>query len=296
MRQLVSVVTLCCLVGCSQPDEHFLALDPPASLSYSTTTAAYVETVAIDANTPTYSGGKVEAFSITPPLPTGLSLAPSEGIITGTPTEVTPMAPYTVTAMNGAGSTDTVLSIAVDDCAPHNLTYSTNPVYYTRNQEVVPNTPTSSGLPVATYSLAATQQLPIGLALDPTTGAIMGTPTVAKATTSYMIRAENQCGNTTASLAMTVNDLMSQTINFPAPVSPKCVGQTLTPMATASSGLAVSFSVGMGQACSISAGTVMFTAGGTCTIDANQPGDINWNPAPQVTQSVDVTTASPPCQ
>jgi hypothetical protein len=81
----------------------------------------------------------------------------------------------------------------------------------------------------------------------------------------------------------------NQTITFTstAPASATVGGATYVPTATATSGLTVAFTIDASAAaiCSISAGTVSFTAAGTCVIDANQAGDSNYNPAPQVQQS-----------
>jgi hypothetical protein len=81
----------------------------------------------------------------------------------------------------------------------------------------------------------------------------------------------------------------NQTISFTstAPTEATVGGATYTPTATASSGLAVSFTIdaSAGSVCSISGGVVSFKAAGTCAIDANQPGNSNWNAAPQVQQS-----------
>ena len=62
--------------------------------------------------------------------------------------------------------------------------------------------------------------------------------------------------------------------------------------ATASSGLTVGFSIDATATavCSISGSTVSFLSVGTCVIDANQPGDTNYNAAPQVQQSFVVDT------
>jgi len=55
--------------------------------------------------------------------------------------------------------------------------------------------------------------------------------------------------------------------------------------ATASSGLAVSFSSLTVPVCTVSDTTVTLVATGTCTIAADQAGDALWLPAPQVTRS-----------
>src|SRR6202035_2781096 len=80
-----------------------------------------------------------------------------------------------------------------------------------------------------------------------------------------------------------------QTITFTstAPSGATVGGPTYTVTATASSGLTVTFTIDASAAsvCSISGSTVSFTANGTCVIDANQAGNVNYNPAPQAQQS-----------
>ena len=86
-----------------------------------------------------------------------------------------------------------------------------------------------------------------------------------------------------------------QIINFasPPPTTATVGGPTYTPLVTASSGLPVALSINApaGSVCSLSAGVVSFTGGGTCTINANQVGSVNYNPAPQVQQSFAVAKA-----
>src|SRR4029079_3004477 len=99
---------------------------------------------------------------------------------------------------------------------------------------------------------------------------------------------------------------LNQTITFtsspPANATPG--GPTYNVTATATSGLPVTFTIdaSASSVCSISGSTVSFIGAGTCVIDANQAGDANWNPAPQVQQSFAVGkgaqtitfTSSPP--
>jgi len=92
----------------------------------------------------------------------------------------------------------------------------------------------------------------------------------------------------------------AQTVTFTstAPVNVH-VGNTYVVTATASSGLPVVLSIDATATsiCSISGSTsgstVTFTAIGTCVIDANQPGNFNWNAAPQVQQTVQVINTPP---
>jgi uncharacterized repeat protein (TIGR02543 family) len=82
---------------------------------------------------------------------------------------------------------------------------------------------------------------------------------------------------------------LDQTITFTstAPIGATVGGATYTPAATASSGLPVTITVDASASlvCSISGGVVSFIGPGTCMLNANQPGDDTYNPAPQIQQS-----------
>ena len=84
----------------------------------------------------------------------------------------------------------------------------------------------------------------------------------------------------------------TQTITFTsvAPGSASVAGATYTPTATATSGLTPVITVDAASSgvCSISAGVVSFQAAGTCTLDANQAGNVDFNAATQVQQSFSV--------
>jgi hypothetical protein len=72
------------------------------------------------------------------------------------------------------------------------------------------------------------------------------------------------------------------------PASATVGGPGYTLAATASSGLAVSFSSGTPSVCALAGSTVGFLEAGICTIDANQPGNSNYGPAPEASQSFPV--------
>ena len=80
-----------------------------------------------------------------------------------------------------------------------------------------------------------------------------------------------------------------QTVSFTssAPVTATVGGPTYVVTATATSGLAVAFTIDASatSVCSLAGSAVSFLTVGTCVIDANQPGDASWNAAPQVQQS-----------
>lgn len=84
-----------------------------------------------------------------------------------------------------------------------------------------------------------------------------------------------------------------QTISFGAAPT-LALGNTATVAATASSGLAVSYSSTTPSVCSVNSGTGIVTdiTAGTCIIAANQSGNTQYAPAPQVTQSIPIISDS----
>jgi len=86
---------------------------------------------------------------------------------------------------------------------PSGLSYTTATADYTVGTPIPPNSPTSSGGAVTSYSVSPA--LPAGLSLSTSTGIISGTPTVVTSTASYTVTASNSAGSTTASLSITVN-------------------------------------------------------------------------------------------
>jgi uncharacterized repeat protein (TIGR01451 family) len=82
----------------------------------------------------------------------------------------------------------------------------------------------------------------------------------------------------------------SQTITFGA-LADKTYGDAdFSVSASASSGLAVSFSASGN--CTVSGSTVHITGGGSCTITASQGGDSNYNAAPNVDRSFNIAKAN----
>ena len=198
---LTVVILLLC--GCGGGRSLNPIVQPPATLSYTTSTAVYTKGAIIALNNPTSTGGAVASYGVSPALPTGLSLSIASGIISGTPTAMAPTASYTVTASNPAGSTTATLTITVKDALPAGLAYVPNTAVYTVGTTITAITPTSTGGAVTGYSVSP--YLPAGLSLDDDTGIISGTPTAVTPTTSYTIMASNLTGHATAPLNITVN-------------------------------------------------------------------------------------------
>ena len=186
---------------------------PPSSLIYSPNSIIATKGSAITPLTVTsYNGGTVTGYSISPSLPAGLSLSTSTGTVSGTPTVLSPLAAYTVTATNTGGATTAAISITVNDVTPTTLTYSTNPATYTKGTAIAANSPTSSGGPVVSYSVSPA--LPTGLSLSTTTGIVSGTPTGIATTTNYTVTATNTGGSATVALNITVNDVGPSSLTY----------------------------------------------------------------------------------
>ena len=89
----------------------------PATLAYSPNSFTLTKGTAMTTVTPTSSGGTITSWSVSPSLPTGLSLDSSTGAISGTPSVVTSSTTYTITGSNTGGSTTATVSVTVNDIA-----------------------------------------------------------------------------------------------------------------------------------------------------------------------------------
>ena len=190
---------------------------PPSALQYSVTPAVYTKGLTISPNTPTASGGPATRYAVWPALPDGIALDASSGVISGTPAAITPATPYAVTAANAAGEATTVITIAVNDIAPSDLRYSTNPVIYTKGIPSPANWPVSAGGDVVAYQLSP--ELPAGLRLDVTTGIITGTPRDVSAPAAYAVTATNSGGSTSAVITISVNPAVNNAGDGAAPAN-----------------------------------------------------------------------------
>jgi hypothetical protein len=121
-------------------------------------------------------------------------------------------------------------------------------------------------------------------------------PTNGVGTLTVRGRVADQDGDTAsygATVAVTSASVPSamQTVSFTSTApSPAYIGDTYVPVATSSAGLAVTLTLGVGTTgvCTLTDGTVTFTAAGTCTVAADQPGDAAYAAATRATQSITV--------
>lgn len=107
---------------------------------------------------PEQKGGAVEpnGYSIDKPLPAGLMLNPNTGVISGTPTALSPATVYTITARNAAGPSQATLNIKISDevlfiAAPPVISYATPQTLYLKTP-AAPILPENKGGDVLRYS------------------------------------------------------------------------------------------------------------------------------------------------
>jgi hypothetical protein len=92
-----------------------ITINPVAlsALSYTSDDVVYLYNTSITSNVASYSGGPVTGWTISPALPTGLTMSTSTGTISGTPTGTTSYTGHTITAGNTLGTTTAGVTIEV---------------------------------------------------------------------------------------------------------------------------------------------------------------------------------------
>ena len=185
---------------------------PPSSITYVPGSFTLTMGTPLVAVTPTAEGDPVDSWSIDPTLPAGLSFDPSTGEISGTPSAVSPLTTYIVTATNTGGSGDGTITIQVNDIAPSNIVYDPNFLELNKDTLMTPVIPTTQGGAVDLWSI--TPALPNGLAFDTSTGSISGTPTGISPQSTYTVYANNTGGGTLATVTIIVNDAAPESIVY----------------------------------------------------------------------------------
>ena len=138
-------------------------------------------------------------YSITPALPSGLTLNTSTGAISGTATIASPSANYTITITDSNQQTaNKTFILTINPLPALNTTLTTSSIALIRNVSITPVTPVVASGGYGTYSYSITPSLPGGLSLSTSTGAISGTSSGASTSTSYTITATDQANQTSS--------------------------------------------------------------------------------------------------
>lgn len=174
----------------------------PSALAYASNPAVYTLGQSIPANQPTWSGGAITAFSVTPALPPGLALDAVSGVVTGTPSALRAVATHTITGTGPGGSTQAQVQLTVVDVPPA-ISYGSGSYTFTTGQAITTLLPTNTGGPAVSWSIAPAA--PAGLVFSTIDGSLSGTPAALSATTSHLITATNSGGSSSVSPQLTVN-------------------------------------------------------------------------------------------
>ena len=306
----------------------FGAYSGPCGLVSSTATTATFSSSAAGtcvvqasvAATSTYSAGSAQqavTISQASQTITFTTLAPPTEVYMGTfPVAATASSGLTVTLTVDASSTS-VCSLAgstvtmnsgtgtctIDANQSGNTNYGTAPQVQT-SATATKATPTVTWSTPPPASAVYNSQFTV-VATTNSTGAITystsggcsnnaGVVTMTSGTTACQVSASAaaDANYTTGSVGPTsvAATLASQTITFNNPGA-QTVGTPLQLTASASSGLAVSFNSQTTSVCTVSGTTATFIAAGTCTIQASQGGNANYQAATPVSQSFQVSAA-----
>ena len=153
---------------------------------------------------------KVSTISIVSgSLPIGLSINPSTGVISGSPSQLLSSQSVTIEAMSGTAIETVVLSFTV--ITPISSFSYPQSSYVLSRDDPVSIIPTVNGDELS-FSISS-GSLPIGLSLNSTTGMISGTPSQSVSSQSVTIKAFNQVSDQSFSLSFTIQ-LIPSSLNY----------------------------------------------------------------------------------
>jgi hypothetical protein len=199
--------------GATASNSFTLTVNSAVTATQAIPTETLTQNHATTGFTPVTGGGGTGSLSYTvsPTLPTGLSISSSTGAISGTPTATAVATTYTVTVtdINGATASNTFVLIVNSAVT---ATQSISSAILTQNFAVTSFTPITSGGGTAPRTYGVSPTLPAGLTLSSTSGAITGTPTATLAATPFTVTVTDANGATASNtFSLTVNGAVTAT-------------------------------------------------------------------------------------
>lgn len=148
-----------------------------------------------------------KTFSITPALPTGLTLNTSTGVISGTPLSTLSSTTYTVTVSDGTASATATVSITITSAsvAATAVSPAAQVLVGFVGVAVTPTSAITAAAVTGTKTFSVTPALPAGLSLNATTGVVSGTPTAVKTSTTHVLTVSDGTNFGIATIRVTIN-------------------------------------------------------------------------------------------
>jgi len=162
-----------------------------------------IQSIAITTFTPVTASGGIGAlnYAISPSLPVGLSFSATTGAISGTPSTSIPSTSYTVTVTDSNPTTPQSSSKSftlVVNALPLLTTTLVSPTNSLTRNTAVSFTPVAASGGYLGLNYAISPALPTGLLFSTSTGAILGTPTVASSVATYTVTVNDQATQTSS--------------------------------------------------------------------------------------------------
>jgi hypothetical protein len=280
-----------CTIQATQAGNSVYSAAPAVSQSFTVSPALKAQTITFPAITGTHYAGTNLALSATASSGLAVSLAsttPAVCTVSGSTASLLTAGTCTIQATQ-AGNSVYSAATAVSQ------SFTVSPAL--KAQTITFPAITGTHYAGTNLALSATASSGLAVSLASTTPAVC---TVSGSTASLLTAGTctiqaTQTGNSVYSAASAVSQgftvspaLKAQTITFPAITTYATATTKLALNATASSGLIVTFASTTPSVCTISGATASFLIYGVCTLQAFQPGNTVYLPAPTVSQSFQV--------
>ena len=244
-----------------------LAIPAAPTLFVAGTTGTAIASIQINATNP-----PITVYSAAGIAPTGLTFSAASGLISGIPT-LSGDFPVTLAAtnVNGQGTFNVVLRIN-SNVAPNITSAATAAAVPVGTLNANVYTITGTNGPLTGFAVVAPSTLPPGLALNPTTGVVSGTPTASGIFTTTMSVTNSGGLTSNKVVTFTINPTVAPVITSPTFAS-LAVGVPMTPIQiVATNPPILSYGVQAGSA--LPAGLVLDTVTGIISGTPTTPGPI----------------------